>query len=370
LEPVPAFPTLPPVSDVADLIRAEIRRHGAIPFARFMELALYAPGAGYYERPGHAPGRDGDFFTSVGVGPLFGRLLAWRFARWLPAEGPVQVVEAGAHDGRLAGDVLDALARHEPALRERLMYVIIEPSPARRGWQQAALAAHAGRVRWAADPAELGPGGVRGVVFANELLDAFPVRRLGWDAAAGAWREWGVAEAEGRFAWRLGGPAGDAPPPPAEVAALLPDGFVREWSPAAEAWWARAAGALGEGRLLTFDYGADEAELLLPGREAGTLRAYRRHRRVDDVLARPGAQDLTAHVDFTRVRAAGEAAGLATEEYAAQGRVLTAVLAGLLREGGGWAADLTREARALQTLTHPGQLGAAFRVLVQRRDAG
>lgn len=362
---MPAAPT------AADLIRAEIRRRGAIPFARFMELALHAPGAGYYERPGHAPGRGGDFFTSVSVGPLFGRLLAWRFARWLPADGPVQVVEAGAHDGRLAADVLDALARHEPALLARLTYVILEPSAARRGWQAATLAAHAGRVRWAADPAEPGPGGVRGVIFSNELLDAFPVRRLRWDAAAGAWGEWGVAEAAGRFVWRrLDGSAAGAPPPPAGVAALLPDGFVREWSPAAEAWWARAAGALGEGRLLTFDYGADEAELLLPGREAGTLRAYARHQRGDDVLARPGAQDLTAQVDFTRIRAAGETAGLATEEYTAQGRFLTAVLARLLHEGGPWAEDLLREARGFQTLTHPGQLGAGFRVLVQRRSEG
>lgn len=352
----------------AELIRDEIRRHGPVSFARFMDLALYAPGAGYYERPASTPGRGGDFFTSVSVGPLFGKLLAWQFARWLPAAGPVQLVECGAHDGRLAADVLAAISAHEPGVGERLRYWIVEPSPARRRWQERTLAAHAGAVRWHDRIEDVPAGAVRGVIFSNELLDAFPTRVFRWEAAAARWREYGVTLAGEAFAWAPLAGTPETPPRPAEeLAAFLPDGFTREWCPAAEHWWAAAATALGEGRLVTFDYGADEEELLLPGREAGTLRAYAKHRRHDDPLAEPGRRDLTAHVNFSRIRAAGEQAGLATEEYTGQGRFLTAVLARLLRDGGTLAEGLMKQARGLQTLTHPGQMGASFRVLVQRR---
>lgn len=363
----------------ADLIREEIRRGGPISFARFMELALYAPGTGYYERPESTPGRGGDYFTSVSVGPLFGRLLAWQFARWLPAEGPVQLVECGAHDGRLAADILAALSEHEPGVAARLQYWIVEPSPSRRAWQERTLAPWRAQLRWPERIEALPEGSVRGVIFSNELLDAFPVQRWRWDAAAGLWREWRVDWGGGEFFWRLAEPpeppgrpasavrrAGPPIPDP-ELAALLPDGFTREWSPAAEAWWAAAAGKLAAGRLLAFDYGADEEELLLPGRDAGTLRAYAKHRRLDDPLAAPGRRDLTAHVNFSRLRAAGEQAGLVTEEYTTQGRYLTGVLAQMLRSPGTLGEALMQQARGLQTLTHPGQMGASFRVLGQRR---
>lgn len=360
---------MPAAPSAAQLIRDEIRHQGPIPFARFMELALYAPGAGYYERPENTPGRGGDFFTSVSVGPLFGKLLAWQFARWLPVNGPVQLVECGAHDGRLAADVLEALKAHEPETATRLRYGIIEPSPARRARQERTLAAHRAGVRWFDRMEDVAAGAVRGVIFSNELLDAFPVRVFRWEAAAAGWREYGVTMSGEDFVWAPLADARDTPPrPPDELAACLPDGFAREWCPAAEHWWSTAATALGEGRLMTFDYGADEEELLLPGHEAGTLRAYARHRRLDDPLAEPGRRDLTAHVNFSRIRAAGEQAGLATEEYTGQGRFLTAMLARLMRSGGTLAEALMKQARGLQTLTHPGQMGASFRVLVQRRD--
>lgn len=366
----------------ADLIREEIRRHGPVPFERFMELALYAPGAGYYERPESTPGPGGDYFTSVSVGPLFGRLLAWQFARWLPAEGPVQLVECGAHDGRLAADVLDALTTYEPAVSARLQCWIVEPSAARRAWQERTLALRRIPLRWYARIEDVPAASVRGVIFSNELLDAFPVQRWHWDGSAGLWREWLVDWGGQEFVWRLADPPEppgrlptaartDGPPlPDPELAALLPDGFTREWCPAADAWWIAAAGRLVEGRLLTFDYGADEAELLQPGREAGTLRAYAKHRRLDDPLTAPGLRDLTAHVNFSRLRSAGEQAGLATEDYTSQGRFLTGVLAHMLRAPGRLGEALMKQARGLQTLTHPGQMGASFRVLVQRRAKG
>ena len=170
------------------LIQQEADRYGAITFARFMELALYAPGLGYYEQAGQTIGRQGDFFTSVSVGPLFGELLACQFAGWLEnlaVPRPV-LVEGGAHDGRLAFDILNELAVHHPALSNHLEYWLIEPSPTRQAWQKVTLRTYLDRCRWFQSWTELASfcdnsgQKLNGVVFANELLDALPVHCLRW----------------------------------------------------------------------------------------------------------------------------------------------------------------------------------------------
>ena len=216
------------------------------------------------------------------------------------------------------------------------------------------------------------------VIFANELLDAFPVRRVGWDASARKWFEWAVASGVGGFTWtRLPlTPALAAAVPcwlaagtdwgEAELAALevaLPDGFTCELSPAGEAWWSQAARALQRGWLVTFDYGFAAGEPVRAERTRGTLRAYRAHAVSDELLASPGEQDLTAHVNFAVLQAAGEAAGLRTEECCTQERFLTRAAA---EWPGEWSAARTRQ---LRTLVHPGHLGQAFRVLVQERGS-
>jgi SAM-dependent MidA family methyltransferase len=357
------------------IIRDEIARSGPLPFARFMELALYHPEHGYYEREVDPVGRRGDFYTSVSVGPLFGELLAWRFAGWLDGTGlaGLQLIEAGAHDGRLAADLLGWLRVNRPALLERLRYTIIEPSAQRQQRQRERLADFRGLVNWQAGLAQTHGAAV---IFANELLDAFPVQRVGWDARARAWFEWGVTGAAGGFSWaRLpmtvqltaelrrwlaaGTDWGEA-----EIAALepaLPDGFTCELCPAAEAWWSRAAESLQRGWLVTFDYGFMAGEQVRAGRAQGTLRAYRAHRVSDDLLATPGEQDLTAHVNFAVLQAAGERAGLRTVEGCTQERFLARAAA---TWPGEWSSERTRQ---LRTLVHPGHMGQAFRVLVQER---
>ena len=123
----------------AAVIREEISKSGVISFARFMELALYCPETGYYEAKKDIVGRRGDFITSVSVGSLFGELLAFQFAEWLlelpVADGRWPIVEAGAHDGRLAADILGWLKAHRAGLFENMEYVIVEPSPTRRGYR-------------------------------------------------------------------------------------------------------------------------------------------------------------------------------------------------------------------------------------------
>jgi SAM-dependent MidA family methyltransferase len=151
-----------------------------------------------------------------------------------------------------------------------------------------------------------------------------------------------------------------------ELESVLPDGYVIEVSPAAENWWREAAGFLAQGKLLTIDYGFTADEQFLPARVNGTLRAYHRHHVTDDLLARPGEQDLTAHINFSAIQSAGEAAGLKTEIFCTQPQFLTRILSRAIKENIFANLD-AKQARQFQTLTHPEHLGRAFRVLVQTR---
>ena len=370
-------PPAPAVSELTQIIRQKIERSGPIPFARFMELALYCPELGYYERPEARIGRRGDFYTNVSVGCLFGELLAYQCAEWIRALSGerFQLVEAGAHDGQLAVDMLSWLHRRRPALLEKLQYWIIEPSPDRQGWQRARLEEFAGRVRWAKTFDHLAEP-VLGVIFSNELLDAMPMRRFGWDAAGRRWFEWTVGMERDRFVWRRSDiqPESLAAPLKAagfqltqELLEVLPDGFTVEISLDAAQWWQRAAQSLKAGRLVTIDYGLTAEEFLSPDRCQGTLRAYHRHHTSFDPLADPGEQDLTAHVNFSQVQSAGESAGLRTEGLISQPQFLTQIARrawARASEFGEWSRARNRQ---FQTLTHPEHLGHAFRVLVQAR---
>ncbi len=359
------------MSTLAGRLRETILREGVVSFRRFMETALYEPDSGYYERA--RIGRRGDFQTSVTVGPLFGELLALQFAHWLNAlgpdvGGPLFLVEAGAHDGRLAADILQALEIWSPELASRVTYVCWEPSRRRRLWQEQTLSGWRHQVRWVEDWRGLGAR-VRGVIFSNELLDALPFHRFVWARKEGRWRELGVGWEGGQFVCRPmeREEVEFAPAMPEALRELLPDGFCTEYCPAAEDWWAGAAGALEAGRLVAIDYGLDECDFFAPHRSGGTARGYRDHQLVDDLPRNPGEQDLTAHVNFTRIRQAGERAGLETETDASQARFLTRILAALQRSGGAPESWFARRAGAFQTLTHPDHFGRAFRVLVQSR---
>ena len=384
------------------IIRREIAARGVLSFARFMELALYCPVYGYYEAKKDNPGQRGDFYTSVSIGKLFGQLLAFQFAGWLEplriastlrgrataedGDCGLRIVEAGAHNGQLAKDILDWLRSNRPKLFGQIKYCIIEPSIRRQEWQQEVLHEFAPRVCWFtgfqsllqertchSSPATRHPP-LCGVIFSNELLDAMPVHRFGWDAGKKEWFEWGVAVDGDQFAWARipdtlapqSGERGAFENLPLELLAALPDGYIIETSPTAENWWRQAASVLGCGRLMTIDYGFTTNEMFSPSRTRGTLRAYFHHHVTDDLLANVGEQDLTAHVDFSAIQAAGESAGLTTESFPTQTQFLTRILEKTLKEKtlGKWDAKRTRQ---FQTLTHPDHLGRAFRVLIQSR---
>lgn len=361
------------MSKLTDIIKAEIALRGPIPFVRFMELALYCPEYGFYEKETDTVGRGGDFYTSVSVGSLFGELLAFQFAEWLgslPA-GRLQIVEGGAHDGRLAVDILRWLAKHRTSLFQRIEYVFLETSARRRAWQQERTREFDLKVRWLDQELESPASEFNGIVFANELLDALPVRRMGWDAAKLCWFEWGVTFTGGKFVWaRLPGEVtvAELSVLPLELLAVLPDGFTTEICPAAKIWWTAAAKSLRHGWLLTLDYGLRAEESFSPQRSQGTLRAYRRHRSDADVLNAPGTQDITAHVNFSEIQKTGEKADLITSMITTQAEFLLGIARRFWTEAqssGDWNVKQNRE---LQTLVHPEHLGRAFLVLVQERS--
>src|SRR5262245_2734118 len=300
--------------ELTEIIYREIAAQGVISFARFMELSLYCPRLGYYESQSKQIGCQGDFYTNVSVGSLFGELLALRFSQWLaelssrqevPAPGSMgdceksiqadkppsasfQLVEAGAHDGQLASDILTWIERFEPAWFNRLEYWILEPSLERQHWQQEKLAGFPAQLRWFSSWESFAAREIQGIIFSNELLDAFPVHRIGWDAKVKGWFQWGVGWEADHFVWkrmsleRTGLTIKDEysitfPQLSNELLEVLPDGFTTEVSPAAQRWWQQAARALGHGKLLTLDYGLGFDDFFVPERASGTLRSYRRH---------------------------------------------------------------------------------------------
>jgi SAM-dependent MidA family methyltransferase len=271
--------------------------------------------------------------------------------------------------------MLNWFRRWRPSLLERLEYWIIEPSPERRAWQQKSLEEFAGLVRWW-DSLESIPSPVTGVLFSNELFDAMPVQRFAWDAGGRRWFEWRVAVEAEQFVWARG-EIGAAEVETqfseggielsAEVLAVLPDGLTIDLSAEAGCWWRSAAERLEAGRLMTIDYGLAADQFIAPERSRGTLRAYSHHHVSDDFLLNPGEQDLTAHINFTQLRRAGETAGLRTEGLFSQAQFLTEIARCAWEPDSGFGEWARARVRQFQTLTHPDHLGRAFRVLVQSR---
>jgi SAM-dependent MidA family methyltransferase len=307
-----------PESDprLVERITAEIRDHGPMTFARFMEIALYDPEAGYYAAdPGAVagPGRERDFLTAPEGHPIFG----WALARhiedvWTKLDRPSRFVvrEHGAGSGALAVGILDGLRRSGSALLDAIGYQAIEVSPPAMARFTARLEASelAGHI----EPADDRPAA--GVVLANELLDALPVHRIEGaapdDPHGPVLERYVTVDSAGQLDTVLGPPSTGAIGArlAAEGIALEP-GQPVEVCLAVDGWIASAVEPLERGELLLIDYGADAVDLYAPTR-GSTLRAYHRHRVHDDPLVAIGRQDLTAHVDLTAVERAAAAAGL------------------------------------------------------------
>ncbi len=333
---------------------------GWIPFARYMELALYAPGLGYYAAGAGKFGAAGDFVTAPELSPLFGRTLARQAAQVLAATGG-DILELGAGSGRLALDLLRELERLD-ALPAR--YAILEVSPDLRARQRALLEREApallARVAWL----DALPERATGLVLGNEVLDALPVHLVQRTAAGLAER--GVGLEGDAFVWR-DRPLEDGPLLAAAREAGFDGaepGYLSEVNLAAPALVASLARRLERGALLFLDYGFPRAEYYHPQRSQGTLMCHYRHHAHADPFFLPGLTDITAHVDFTAVAEAGVEAGLAFLGYTSQASFLiNCGLTALLQETPPGEAAYLRQAASVQKLLSPSEMGELFKAI-------
>jgi SAM-dependent MidA family methyltransferase len=347
-----------------ELIRREAESWGgALPFDRFMELALYAPGLGYYAAGAAKLGPGGDFVTAPEISPLFGRCLGRQCTEVLDALGGGDVLELGAGSGKLALDLLEGL-EEEGSLPRR--YLILEPSADLRERQGDLLGSRRPDLAKRVDWLDRLPGGFRGVVIANEVLDAMPVHRflIGDDGRA---LELFVRWTGGRWREEVAEPAS---PGLAEAVNLLQaGGFARDPGFASEANlrlapWIEAVGeAVEQGLILLIDYGYPRAEYYHPDRGAGTLMCHYRHQAHGDPYVHVGLQDITAHVDFSAAANAGtkadmELAGFTTQAYFLIGCGLDELLGQIAGQESG--LDLLLGAKQL---VMPTGMGERFRVL-------
>ena len=341
------------------------RSGGALPFDRYMEAVLYAPGRGYYVNGRRKFGEGGDFVTAPEVSPLFSRCLAAQVGECLQRLGGADVIEFGAGSGRMAADMLLELERLE-CLPAR--YRIMEVSPSLRALQRETLdrvAPHlVDRVEWLE---QLPSQPVRAVVVANELLDAMPVHRF--RRHAGAWQELHVGQREGvpvdRWLPLASAGLADALARIFPDESAVPDGYTSEVNLRLHPWIEALSASLDAAYLLLIDYGYTRQEYYHAERSSGTLICHFRHRAHADPYLLPGLQDLTANVDFTAVAEAGLAAGFALCGYTSQAHFLIGNgLESLLAESD--PNDVRTHLTLMQgvkKLTLPSEMGERFKVV-------
>jgi SAM-dependent MidA family methyltransferase len=353
-----------------ELIREQIAASGgALPFARYMELVLYAPGLGYYSAGARKFGADGDFVTAPELGPVFAECVGDAVAPvFKQLGGDAMFFEIGGGSGAFAEAALNHLSRID-SLPDR--YAILEPSADLRERQQSRLRATLApelfaRCQWLDGPPE---NEWRGILFANEVLDALPTPRFVIRDGE-VYEEFVVLDAEGNFL-RVDQPA-DALLHSAvrhverDIEAPLADGYRSEILPQLPYWIQAVGGLLREGAMLFVDYGYPRREYYLPERRDGTLVCHYRHRAHDDPFHLPGLQDLTAFVDFTALAEAGVHAGFDFSGYCPQTSFLIGnglpqrlqMIDAITEE-----AERYRRHQEIKKLTLPGEMGERFQVM-------
>jgi SAM-dependent MidA family methyltransferase len=367
--PLSADPILPPPSPeaaehsrrTAEHIAGEIVAAGDwIPFSRYMELALYAPGLGYYAAGSRKFGESGDFITAPEISPMFGKCLGLQARQVLEAVGG-DILELGPGSGALAAELFADLLE-QGKLPDR--YLLLEVSPDLRERQRALLSQrfpdYIDRFVWL----DALPQRIRGMVIANEVLDVVPfalVFRHGGEIL-----ERGVILSDAGFAWD------DARIPEGELLrrarAVLPPGeydYLTEVNLAAEALVRTVARSLEAGAAIFIDYGFPEREYYHPQRSMGTLRCHYRHRFHGDPFFLPGLQDMTAHVDFTAMGDAAESGGAEILGFTTQAYFLISSGLAVLVSGGDPNMTLSRlkATSAVHRLISPSEMGELFKVL-------
>jgi len=355
-------------AELADRIRERIASDGPLPFSRYMEMALYEPGLGYYSAGLQKFGAGGDFVTAPQLGDVFARCLARQIAQVAAATPGYEIVEAGAGTGALAADLLIALGDDQPPAR----YRILERSAHLRQVQKETLAERApawlDRVSWLDAPPE---DDWRGVFLANEVLDALVVERFGIEADGP--RQMRVASGAEGFEWA----SGPCPEPmQTKVSSILDglgttlrEGYRSELNMYLPEWLDTVTGSLQSGLAIFIDYGYTRRDYYHPGRVDGTLICHYRHRAHDDPFSWPGLTDISASVDFTALAEAADACGLEVCGYTSQAMFLLGCgLGKILAE----TAQLPERERLrinnqVRLLTLPGEMGERFQVMALGR---
>ncbi len=341
---------------------------GAIRFSRFMEIALYQPGLGYYSAGARKFGEQGDFVTAPEISPLYSRCLARTCAQVLQLFEGAEILEIGGGTGVMAADLFQELECLDAGPAR---YRLLEISADLRQRQQATIAGrhddHSDRFEWLDDfPQQQ----IHGVIIANEVLDALPAERF--RITRDGPRYLGVGQAEDRLV-AIEIAADDALLAAIELiesdlGAPLRAGYESEFCPGLASWIARVAGCLAGGVVLFADYGLPRRHYYHPQRSTGTLMCHYRHRAHTDPFKWPGLQDITAWVDFTAVAEAGSAAGLTVEGFTSQASFLIGSgIADLVEHD----ADTRRQvetAAQIRRLTLPGEMGESFKLMGLGRE--
>ncbi|MEK6279219.1 MAG: SAM-dependent methyltransferase [Acidobacteriota bacterium] len=365
--------TISSTSTLADRLRERILREGPMTFCEWMKAALYDEREGYYCRASSTPwGREGDYRTSPERSSLFAATFARYFAGlYDKLGGPSEwtIVEAGAGDGRFAYGVLKTLKEFSPLVFSATRYVIDEIGSDARSSSLKRLEQFADRVVFGKlQEIKVNPG----IVFSNELLDAFPVHRLTMQGAI--LREFFVdVRPDGAFAWTLSTPSSERILNHFDKSRIeLVDGQVAEVNVEIEDWLTAVSTTITEGYLITVDYGSDAQDLYSPtARMDGTLRSFKRHSITNDVLADPGGQDLTSTVNWTYVKDVAAKLGFETLEFERQDKFLLS--AGLLTqlqlesERAVDDAERLRLSTAAREMILPNGMATSFQVLVQKK---
>jgi len=357
---------------LADRLRERIKQAGPITFHDWMQAALYDERDGYYMQPGPArQGRAGDYRTAPETSPLFAAIFATYFSRLfteLKRPPALTIFESGAGSGHFARGILESLRRDFPEVFAVTNYVIDEISPDARDRAAERLTEFADRICFRRLD-EIGTTSGVGLVFSNELIDAFPVHRV--ILRGGTLRELYVEVDDGRFVWIDGALEEAVSEYCRRIDLYLREGQVAEINMAAEHFIARSARLFDRGYLITVDYGATRDELLAsPDRFAGTLRAFRRHQMMVNPLADPGQQDLTTTIDWTQVMEAGRRAGFRTLSLDRLDQFLLREGSRLIERIANSTADTAEGLRLLTSareLVLPTGLAASFQVCIQER---
>jgi len=348
-------------------IRQMLKRHGMMPFPRFMEMALYTPGLGYYASGLPKIGQQGDFITAPEVSPIFSRCLARQAAQVLETLETPNIIEFGAGKGTMAKDILLELEAIDQPIEH---YYIIELSADLRVRQQETLQALPetlfNKIIWLD---QLPKSPLQGVILANEVLDAMPVERLRLEAEQSLRGYVAYNEDKQRFEWDYH-PITDSTLQKASNAILKrigtppPRGYETEINLNIHPWLQSIADFLNQGAVFLIDYGYSRKEYYQPSRYMGTLRCHYQHRAHGDPFFYPGLQDITAHVDFTSVAESGFDTGFKVSGYTTQAHFLMG--SGLLEMSGDPTEDMTeslKTAQQIKTLTLPDEMGESFKVI-------